>query len=138
MSEALENTSFTLPTEELHALVAVARRWADHGRTEDAHAMLAGLVDLEPERSFLRTSLGCLYMKLGRDPEALGAFEDALALDPHDVVALTHAGELRLERGDREGGMSLLLAAAESNSGGRDPHTQRALTLRALAAVEER
>jgi tetratricopeptide (TPR) repeat protein len=130
-----ENT-VTLPLEELYALTAVARRWAEHGRVEDARTILEGLADLEPDRSFLHTTLGCLHMKLGRIDEALAAFEAALERDPGDVAALTHAGELNLERGERARGLELLSAAADHDPEGTSPHANRARTLRALAAAE--
>jgi tetratricopeptide (TPR) repeat protein len=133
MANASDGAPRNLPTEELYALVAVARRSADHGRVEDAQALLEGLALLDPDRSFLRTTLGCLYMRLGRNEEALAAFEAALALDPRDVAALTYAGELRLEQGERERGVELLSAAVETDPDGRDPHASRARNLRALA-----
>jgi len=123
----------TLPLEELYAFVAVARRWAEHGRVEDAQAILEGLADLEPERTFLRTSLGCLFMKLDRVEDALAAFEAALEQDPNDVAALTHAGELNLEKGQRERGLGLLGAAAKLDPEETNPHAGRARTLQALA-----
>ncbi len=126
----------TLPLEELYALAAVARRWAEHGRVEDAQAILEGLADLEPDRSFLQTSLGCLFMKLGRVEDALAAFEAALERDPSDVAALTHAGELNLEKGERVRGIELLSAAAELDPEDTSPHASRARTLRELAAAE--
>jgi tetratricopeptide (TPR) repeat protein len=125
-----------VPLEELYALAAMARRWAEHGRVDDAQAMLEGLLELEPSRSFLRTSLGCLFMKQGRAEEALAAFEAALETDARDVAALTNAGELYLERGERERGIALLSAAAEVDHEGTSPHANRARTLRALAAAE--
>lgn len=130
------STDPAIPLEELYTLTAMARRWAEHGRVEDAQAMLEGLVDLEPERSFLRTSLGCLFMKLGRPEEALAAFEAALETDPHDVAALTHAGELCLEKGERGRAIELLSAAAALDPEATSPHAGRARTLRALTLAE--
>jgi len=127
-----------LPIEDLHALVAVARRWADHGRLDDAQIMLEGLASLEPERAFLRTSLGCAYMRSGRNEDALASFEEASDRDPTDVTALTHAGELRLERGDRQRGLDLLSAAISLDPERTNPHANRARSLRALAEAEAR
>jgi predicted Zn-dependent protease len=126
----------SIPLEELYSLAGVARRWAEHGRVEDARAILEGLAELEPDRPFLRTSLGCLLMKLGQPEEALAAFEAALETDPGDVAALTHAGELCLEKGERGRGIELLSAAAGLDPEGRSPHASRARTLRALATAE--
>jgi tetratricopeptide (TPR) repeat protein len=137
MSAEAEASAPRLPIEELYALSAVARRWADHGRLEDAQAILEGLTTLEPERSFLYTSLGCLYMRLGRNEEALATFEAALARDPGDITALTNAGELHLERGEPGRGLELLAAAAGLDPGGTNPYANRARRLRALAAAEK-
>jgi predicted Zn-dependent protease len=75
-------------------------------------------------------------MKLGRAEDALATFEAVLERDPTDVTALTHAGELNLERGERARGLELLGAAAEQDPGETNPHANRARTLRALAAAE--
>ena len=137
MADVAENAApSSLPLEEVYALAAVARRWADHGRVEDAQAILEGLAELEPDRSFLRTTLGCLIMKLGRPEEALGAFEAALERDPGDVAALTHAGELHLERGERARGLELLATAAKQDPEETNPHANRARTLQALAVAD--
>ena len=135
MEEPRDDRADALPLEELYALVAVARRWAEHGRVEDAQTILEGLADLEPERAFLRTSLGCLFMKLDRVDEALAAFEAALEQDPNDVAALTNAGELKLEKGDKDRGLELLDAAVALDPEEKDPHAGRARTLRAMAEV---
>ena len=137
MADVAENAApSSLPLEEVYALAAVARRWADHGRVEDAQAILEGLAELEPDRSFLRTALGCLFMKVGKVEDALAAFEAALEGDPGDVTALTHAGELSLERGERARGLELLATAAAQDAEETNPHANRARTLRALAVAD--
>jgi predicted Zn-dependent protease len=136
MEDVANDRTAPVPAEELYALAGYARRWAEHGRVDDARTVLEGLVDLAPEDAFLRTTLGCLYMKMDRPNEALASFEAVLEEDPGDIVALTCAGELCLERGERERGMDLLDAAIALDAEGRDPHARRARTLRTLAAAE--
>jgi predicted Zn-dependent protease len=136
MQDVAEDRAASLPVEELLALAGYARRWAEHGRVEDARTILEGLIDLAPNHALLRTILGCLYMRTDRSGEALAAFEAALEQDPRDIVALTCAGELCLESGQKDRGMDLLDAAIALDADGRDPHANRARTLRALALAE--
>ena len=52
------------------------------------------------------------------------------------MTALTHAGELHLERGERARGLELLGRAAEQDPEETNPHANRARTLRALAVAD--
>jgi tetratricopeptide (TPR) repeat protein len=119
-----------IASSEVLALAGVARQYADHGRTEDALKLLEGLLVLEPANSYVRTALGCVYLRLAREAEALDEFEAALRLDPRDAAAHTYAGELRLRRGEQALGLSHLDAAVALDPDGRNPYSNRARTLR--------
>ena len=74
----------TTPTTrgEIAALASAARHYADHGRLEEARDVYAGLIELEPDVSYLHTGLGCVLMRLGCAGDALACFHAALRLDP--------------------------------------------------------
>jgi tetratricopeptide (TPR) repeat protein len=123
-----------LPEDELLALAAVARQSAEQGRLDDARVLLEGLIAIEPQIAFLRTSLGCVYLKMDRADEALAEFDAALALDEADVAAHAYAGELRLERDDNGMALAHLEAAIALDPEGRNAFANRARTLRLRAA----
>jgi tetratricopeptide (TPR) repeat protein len=122
-----------VPVEEMLALATLARQSAEQGRLDDARVLLEGLGLLEPQVAFLHTSLGCVYLRMGRDQDALLEFDEALRLDPQDVAAHTYAGELRLERSESESGLAHLDRAIALDPEGRDAFANRARTLRLRA-----
>jgi tetratricopeptide (TPR) repeat protein len=122
-----------VPVEEMLALATLARQSAELGRLDDARVLLEGLGLLEPQVAFLHTSLGCVYLRMGRDQDALLEFDEALRLDPQDVAAHTYAGELRLERSESESGLAHLDRAIALDPEGRDAFANRARTLRLRA-----
>ena len=73
------------------------------GRSADA---VAHLRNVKPERGPLdaeyHSTLGAAYWKSGDLPQALTAFEEALALDPEETSALLAASELSLLMGDHD------------------------------------
>ncbi len=125
-------------SDEVLALANVARQSAEQGRLDDARMLLEGLITLEPGFAYLQTCLGCVYMRLSRNDEALVWFEDALQLDPRDVAAHTYAGELRLERGEGQAGLDHLEAAIALDPDGRNAFANRARTLRVTAVAGPR
>lgn len=130
------NPSLAAPGAEILALAAVARQAADLGRLEDARTLLEGLVLLEPGSAYLQTCLGCVFMRLDCNTEALECFDTALACDPRDVAAHTFAGELRLDAGQVEAAARHFDTAVSLDPQGRNAHANRARTLRLLAAAK--
>ena len=127
-----------VPVDEVLALAALARQSAEQGRLDDARVLLEGLGVLEPEIAFLHTSLGCVYLRMGRDADALQEFDEALRLDPDDVAAHTYAGELRLERSEGERALKHFDEAIAQDPEGRDAFANRARTLRLRASAPAR
>ena len=119
-----------LASPEVLAIAAIARQYAEHGRSEEALKLLAGLLVLEPVHAYLHTAIGCVLLGLGQQAEALGHFDEALRLDPREVAAQTYAGELRVKRGEPGKGVAHLDAAIALDPEGRDRHANRARTLR--------
>lgn len=122
-------------SDEVLTLANVARQSAEQGRLDDARILLEGLIVLEPDFAYLQTCLGCVYMRMGRNDEALVSFEEALDLDPRDVAAHTYAGELRIERGEARLGLDHLDSAIALDADGRNAFANRARTLRIAAAA---
>ena len=119
---------------EVYALASVARQYADHGREGEARKLLDGLLVLEPDDAYLHTALGCVLLRLAEEAEALRHFDEALRLDPRDAAAHTYAGELRLRRGEPKAGLAHLEAAIALDPDGRNRYSNRARTLRLVAA----
>jgi len=122
-----------LPVDEVATLATSAQQSAQAGRLDEARMLLEGLIVLEPRAAFLRTTLGCVLMRMGREEEALGYFDEALRLDAGDVAAHTHAGELRLERQEGELAKSHFDAAIAQDPDGKNAFANRARTLRLRA-----
>lgn len=125
-----------VPVEEMLALATLARQSAEQGRLDDARVLLEGLGLLEPQVAFLHTSLGCIYLRMGKDQDALVEFDEALRLDPKDVAAHTYAGELRLERSESQAALAHLEQAIALDPDGRDAFANRARTLRLRATPQ--
>lgn len=132
MTEKAE--TMRLPVDEVTTLAASAQQSAQAGRLDEAQLLLEGLIVLEPQASLLRTTLGCVLMRMGREDEALRQFDEALRLDAGDIAAHTHAGELRLERHEAERAKSHFDAAIAQDPEGRNAFANRARTLRLRAA----
>jgi len=122
-------------SDEVIALALVARQSAEQGRLDDARTLLEGLIVLEPQVANLHTCLGCVYMRMNRNEDALQSFSQALELDPRDVAAHTYAGELQLEGGHSGDGLAHLEAAIALDPEGRNAFANRARTLRVTAAA---
>ena len=132
-----EGEATTTPGE-IAVLASAARHYADHGRLEEARDVYAGLIELEPDVSYLHTGLGCVLMRLGCAGDALACFHAALRLDPEDVAALTYAGELSIEREDVAEGLGYLDRAIALDPAGEDPWALRARRIRPRAAAAPR
>ena len=76
--------------------------WADQGtHLERALKMIRTAVAAEPDNAAYRDSLGWVFYRLGRYPEAVAELEKAAAKEPAAEV-LDHLGDARLKAGQRE------------------------------------
>jgi arylsulfatase A-like enzyme/Flp pilus assembly protein TadD len=73
----------------------------DAGRAEAARELLSPYLAGDPDADLLNAE-GMALARLGRDAEALAAFERARRADPGGALALVNAGTLHLMRGDSE------------------------------------
>jgi tetratricopeptide (TPR) repeat protein len=74
----------------------------------DAAAEAARKETAAPPQSGLYEALGSAYWRTGKYPEAQEAYEQAVKIDPDDVIAAYKLGCLRIDRGDAAGGKPLL------------------------------
>jgi tetratricopeptide (TPR) repeat protein len=103
---------------------------AKRGQFKKAAAILEGLVAMNPYDHGSRSALGTVYRKMGRNEEALDAYDHALAVNGRDVVALANRGELRLQASDARG-LADLRKAVEV-----DPRLKTASAKRAAAITD--
>jgi predicted Zn-dependent protease len=142
-------------------------RWADpgvavicaqgvaalHGHLEEAYARLGALSTqgmLDPERSWLRSELGEMAVRLGRDVDAERWFREDLALSPYDFYVRAAYADLLLRAHretevltllrDSQGIEPLLLRLAIAQRTRKDPQfpRNRALLRAAFAAEAQR
>ncbi len=76
----------------------------DADAIEQFKAAIAGA----PPQSGLYEALGSAYWRVGKYPEAQGAYEQAIKIDPADVIAAYKLGCLRVDRSEAAAGKPLL------------------------------
>lgn len=104
-----------------------AERW------NDAETIFGGLVALNPNDPAAQVALASVLRQLERPSEALAHYDAAVRIEPTNVTALVGRGELRLQKGEREG-MGDLSQAVLLDPEGKTPGGKRAQgILRALA-----
>src|SRR5262245_17916769 len=82
--------------EEAQGIAQVACDLAAAGQLDQARVLFEGLVAGNPKDSAIRSALGTVYQKLGREEEARAEYEAALQWDQGNPVALANRGEIRL------------------------------------------
>lgn len=96
---------------------------ADRGlRLDEAEQLLLKAVQLRPGRGFIIDSLGWVYYKQGRYPEAVAKLEQAAVLsgDPPDWVVLDHLGDAYWKVDRIEDAVRIWKQAVESRKENRD------------------
>ena len=90
------------------AALALGRRCLSRGDLPSAAAHLTAGLTLAPHGGEDWFVLGVVAMKLGRNPEAVGAFSKCVALDPTNVSAWANLGSLHLAGSEWGPGFSAL------------------------------
>jgi Flp pilus assembly protein TadD len=116
--------------EEARAIAQVGCDLAATGRLEEARIIFEGLVAGNPKDSGAQAALGTVYQKLGRNDDAVSAYDASLKADARNPVALANRGELRLKAGDKNG-FADLARAVEA-----DPHGETSASRRAKALIK--
>jgi tetratricopeptide (TPR) repeat protein len=83
-----------LNPDNAEALNYLGYTYADHGIfLEEAEELVSKAARLRPEDGYIVDSLGWVYFKQGRFPEAARELERAGSLVPDDPVILEHLGD---------------------------------------------
>jgi hypothetical protein len=114
--------------------LATARRLITEDQLEEAQLILERLVTMGVATGPVFTQLGATYMAQGSTDKALDFFEEALSLDPMDLMARVCRGEARMWRGDLRLALEDLHTVLDAGTAG-SPLVQRAQYL--LEQVEE-
>jgi Flp pilus assembly protein TadD len=122
-----------LTWERACAAIQLGCELAAAERLDDAKTIFEGLVAMNPKDVASQAALGTVYQRLGRAMDAEAAYSATLRVDSQNAVALSNRGELRLQRGDKEGAVDLA-HAIEADPQGETAAARRARALlRALA-----
>lgn len=87
-----------------------ASKALEKNKVAKAIASAEAAVALDPRNAGYRTLLGQAYLAAGRFPSAVGALDDALALNPGDGTAALHLALARIATGDWDGARKTLVA----------------------------
>jgi tetratricopeptide (TPR) repeat protein len=104
------DTAQKSPNDWLAQLLG-ASALAESGRPDEALALLARVSELEPASPRPHNLRGALLRSQGRLPEALAAFEQAMALDAADPLARAEAARVAAALGDWERAAGLFEAS---------------------------
>ncbi len=102
------------PVQPLHSLASIDRTYVDavalinEKHYEPAIALLEQSLWAAGPHPDLLTYLGYANRKLGRYDQAAAWYQEALAVAPTHRGAIEYFGELKLERGDRQGALAHL------------------------------
>ena len=108
LSRQSYETMFKLDPHSWHVSQVLAEADVESGNDADAIEQFKAAIAAAPPQSGLYEALGSAYWRTGNYPEAQQAYEQAVQIDPGDMVAVYKLGCLRIDRGDAAGGKSLL------------------------------
>jgi Flp pilus assembly protein TadD len=82
--------------DEIELASGIGYVLADSGRLEDAQIVFQGLTAIDPDNCFYHCVLGVLLLRLNDLDQALEHFNKAIELNPVEIHALLHRGEVLL------------------------------------------
>lgn len=100
-----------ITADQAEAIHARAFDLIDVGDFDGASAIFKGVLALNPNDAGVQAALGSVFHQQGKLAEALAAYDTAINLDRHAVLARVNRGELRCKRGDLGGIEDLKIAA---------------------------
>ena len=83
-------------SDEIDLASGIGYVLADSGRLEEALIVFKGLAAIAPDNCFHNCALGVLLLRLNELDQALAHLNKAVELNPSDIHALLHRGELLL------------------------------------------
>ena len=99
---------FKLDPQSWHVHQVLAEAAVEQSNDAEAIEQYKQTIALAPPQSGLYEALGSAYWRSGKFPEAQEAYEQAVKIDPDDIVAVYKLGCLRVDRSDAAGGKALL------------------------------
>jgi Flp pilus assembly protein TadD len=108
--------------------VALSTLMTAGGRPQEAYDLLQGAALLLPQDGNFQFALGIAASNLGKDEEALAAFQKAASMEPPNIEALYYLGTLAVGRNDTAGAVENL----EKYLAGAAPDAPNRATAQAL------
>lgn len=102
------------------ALNYLGYTYADLGRNlEEAERLIKKALEYKPNDGYITDSLGWVYYKQGRYPEAVSVLKAAVELVPDDPIILEHLGDAYMKVGDQRNALHYYRLSLEN--GNKDP-----------------
>lgn len=99
--------------EDIEAMWELAERYSRVDRNyEKAHSLLSDILEIEPEHKLAMHLRGIILTEESKFPEALGQFEEKLAVDENDPVTLHNISQLHFTS-DRQKALEYAKKAVE-------------------------
>ena len=99
--------------EEMETIYALGYNFFTYGKYEAAKDIFTGLTAYAPYTSHYWRALGAVSQQIKEYPDAIAAYDMAIANDPNDVVSYVYRGECQILSGNGEAGMDDLKKVLE-------------------------
>jgi len=119
------------------ALQNLATYYHKNGRFEEALEVWQQLVDLEPDNSAAKISMGNAYFKMGKDDVAIRILEDVIETDPGAMRALHSLVTIHIERGRAREALEVAERAVRSDPNDGWSYYDRGMALELLGRYVE-
>ena len=116
MAQNIYQALYRLDPDSWQIHRALGEDFAASGQPEKAIAEIQKAIAKQPSNADLYELLGDENQKMSRFDEAIAAYRMQLQLNPHNGIALYNLGKIQVERGDPEGGVTLLRQAVGANA----------------------
>jgi Flp pilus assembly protein TadD len=136
-------TLFGVESKQLAGLLMTGYNLFAEGHLEEARTIFEGITILDDKNAYSYSILGAIYQKQEQYDLAVARYNQALALYPDDVSALTNRGEIYLKQGKFEEAAADLRKAISLDPTKEHPSANRArllvaLTTEALKTAKEK
>ena len=136
-------TLFGVEAKQMAGLLITGYNLFAEGRLEEARAIFEGITILDDKNAYAFSILGAIYERQEQYDIAITRFNQALALYPDDLSALTNRGEIFLKQGKFEEAATDLRKAISLDPSKEHPSANRArllvaLTTEALKTAKEK
>lgn len=114
---------------EQYQMAEVGYRLLTEGKLKEGKEIFFGLVALDPFDAYFLTCLASAHQQAGDAPMAERLYSRALEINPYNVTARTHRGELFAMSGRLQEAVDELERVLKDDPGGKDAATKRAVVL---------